>query len=216
MAAPLTPLERKVYHYLLDFLAEHTFQPSLREIGRRFGIGSTKTVMDLLIRLEEKGYIERGVAHSRGVRILGYTGPLGAQPVPLYARAHAAPPALRPEDIVRHYALDRRLLASDDVFLVRVVGDATASRGVTDGDLAIVHPTARAMDDGLVALRLEGWIHVRSVRHDGATLIIEAPDAPGGSRTIARGADFAVLGVVTGIVRPPVAIAPDAEHPDQQ
>jgi repressor LexA len=216
MAAPLTPLERKVYHYLLDFLAEHSFQPSLREIGRRFSIGSTKTVMDLLIRLEEKGYIERGVAHSRGVRLIGYTGPLGAQPVPLYARAHAAPPALRREDIVRHYALDRHLLAGDEVFLTRVVGDATASRGVLDGDLAIVHPTARAADDGLVALRIGEWIHVRAVRHDGAALIVESPDAPGGELRLGRGDDFGVLGVVEGIVRPPVALDAESEHPDQR
>jgi repressor LexA len=216
MAAPLTPLERKVYHYLLDFLAEHTFQPSLREIGRRFSIGSTKTVMDLLIRLEQKGYIERGVAHSRGVRILGYTGPIGAQPVPLYARAHAAPPTLRPEDIVRHYALDRRLLAGDDVFLVRVTGNATAARGVVDGDLAIVHPTARAADDELVALRLGDWIHVRAVRHKGAALVIDAPEAPDGERALGRADDYAVLGVVTGIVRPPAALDADAEAPEHR
>ena len=216
MAAPLTPLERKVYHYLLDFLAEHTFQPSLREIGRRFSIGSTKTVMDLLIRLEQKGYIERGVAHSRGVRLLGYTGPVGAQPIPLYARAHAAPPTLRPEDIVRHYALDRRLLAGDDAFLVHVVGDATASRGVNNGDLAIVHPTARAADDGLIALRIGGWIHVRAVRHDGARLVVESPEVPEGERKLGRADDYAVLGVVTGIVRPPVVADTDSEHPDHR
>ena len=182
MAAPLTALERKVYHYLLDYLAEHTFQPSMREIGRRFRIGSTKTVMELLKRLEAKGYIVRGVAQSRGVRLVGYSGPLGTQPVPLYARAHAAPPTLRPEDIVRHYALDRRLLAADDVFLVQVAGGGDASRGVLDGDLAMVNPAARAADDDLVAVRIGEMIHVRAVGHHA-------------------GDDSAVLGVVSGIVR---------------
>jgi hypothetical protein len=46
MSDPLTPIERKVYHYLLDFLAENTYQPSVREIGRRLRIKSTKTVTD--------------------------------------------------------------------------------------------------------------------------------------------------------------------------
>jgi repressor LexA len=213
VGAPLTPIERKVYHYLLDFLAEHTFQPSMREIGRRFRIGSTKTVMELLKRLETKGYIERGVAHSRGVRLVGYTGARGTQPVPLYARAHSAPPTLRPEDIVRHYALDRRLLTADNVFLARVGGNGAIARGVLAGDLAIVNPTARADDDDLVALRLEEWIHVGALRHEGARLVMDAPDG-GGPMTLGRGADYEVLGVVTGIVRPPDSTDDDGDQED--
>ena len=75
MAENLTPIERKVYNYLLDFLAENTYQPSIREIGRKFRIKSTKTVSDLLQSLSAKGYIERDPSRSRGVRIVGYNGP---------------------------------------------------------------------------------------------------------------------------------------------
>ena len=199
MAAPLTPLERDIYHYLLDFLAEHTFQPSIRDIGRWFRIPSTKTIADVLTQLEMKGYIERGVSRSRGVRIVGYAGPQGAQPVPLYARAHAAPPTLRNEDIIRHYTLDRRLLPAEDVFLARVVGNAIAARGFLDGDLAIVNPSGRAMDDAVVALRIGEWIHVRAVRHEGATIVLESDEE--GEKTLGRGDDFAVLGLVCGAVR---------------
>lgn len=203
MRQPLAPIEQKVYHYLLDFLSEHSYQPSLREIGRRFSIGSTKTVMNVLKRLETKGYIERGVAHSRGVRLIGYTGPAGARAVPLYARANAAPPTFREEDVVRFYTLDRKLLPSDDAFLARVVGSAGASRGAGDGDLAIVNPTARANDDDLIALRLGEWIHVCGVRREGALLVIDSPGGTEPETMLKRGDDFAVLGVVTGIIRAP-------------
>ena len=64
----LTAVERRVYHYLLDFLAENTYQPSIREIGKRFRIKSTKTVSDLLQSLANKGFIERDPSRSRGVR----------------------------------------------------------------------------------------------------------------------------------------------------
>jgi repressor LexA len=199
MAEPLTPLERDVYHYLLDFLAEHTFQPSIRDIGRRFRIPSTKTVADVLTQLEMKGYIERGVSRSRGVRIVGYAGPTGAQPVPLYARAHAAPPPFRREDIIRHYTLDRRLLPVENAFLARVTGSAIAARGFLDGDLAIVNPATRAAQDAVVALRIGEWIHVRAVRHEGAKLVLESDEAD--EETLGRGDDYTVLGVVCGVVR---------------
>ncbi len=48
MAEALTQLEGSVYKYLLDFTAEHTYQPSIRDIGKQFQIKSTKTVSDLL------------------------------------------------------------------------------------------------------------------------------------------------------------------------
>ena len=68
MSEPLTQLESRVYHYMIDFLAENTYQPSIREIARKFRIKSTKTVSDLLHSLENKGYIERDESRSRGVR----------------------------------------------------------------------------------------------------------------------------------------------------
>ena len=64
MTEPLTPLERRVYHYLIDFLAENTYQPSIREIAKKFRIKSTKTVSDLLASLSQKGFIERDERYS--------------------------------------------------------------------------------------------------------------------------------------------------------
>ncbi|MFN8581479.1 MAG: hypothetical protein U0163_10940 [Gemmatimonadaceae bacterium] len=35
MNDPLSPLERRVYHYyLIDYLAEHTYQPSVRDASQ--------------------------------------------------------------------------------------------------------------------------------------------------------------------------------------
>ena len=47
MPEPLTKIERRILNYLVDYLKENTYQPSIREIGKRFGIKSTKTVSDV-------------------------------------------------------------------------------------------------------------------------------------------------------------------------
>src|SRR4029078_13234638 len=96
MTEPLTPLERRVYHYLIDFLAENTYQPSIREIAKKFRIKSTKTVSDLLGSLSQKEFIERAQSRSRGVRIVGHSGQASTQPAPYYGRVHAGEPALLP------------------------------------------------------------------------------------------------------------------------
>ena len=119
MSEPLTPLERRVYHYLIDFLAENTYQPSIREIARKFRIKSTKTVSDLLTSLEQKGFIERDQSRSRGVRILGFSAHRRTQPVPYYGQIHAGEPALLPEHRAGFITMDRRFLPSDDVFFLQ-------------------------------------------------------------------------------------------------
>ena len=94
MSEQLTQLEQRVYHYMIDFLAENTYQPSIREIARKFRIKSTKTVSDLLHALENKGYIERDESRSRGVRLLGFAAAGATQPIPYYGRIHAGEPML--------------------------------------------------------------------------------------------------------------------------
>ena len=65
---PLTDLERGILDFLGDYLRRHTYQPSIREIGAEFDIPSTKTVSEHLRTLEDKGWIRREGARSRGVR----------------------------------------------------------------------------------------------------------------------------------------------------
>src|SRR5258705_6272377 len=94
MAEQLTKLESSVYHYLLDFTAENTYQPSIRDIGKQFKIKSTKTVSDLLQSLAKKGYIERDPARSPGVNLLSLGVALRTQAVPFYGRIHVGEPPL--------------------------------------------------------------------------------------------------------------------------
>ena len=133
MAEQLTKLESSVYHYLLDFTAENTYQPSIRDIGKQFKIKSTKTVSDLLQSLARKGYIERDPARSRGVNLLGFGAALRTQPVPFYGRIHAGEPALVPEHRQGFITVDRRFagkpphpVTTEGVIMVERPGDCLA------------------------------------------------------------------------------------------
>jgi repressor LexA len=146
MPEPLTELERRVYHYLIDFLSENTFQPSIREIARELGIKSTKTVSDLLRSLERKGCIERDQSRSRGVRLVGYAVGGKTQPVPCFGTVTAgATPAIRPEQRRGFITVDRRFLPGDDVYFLKISGDAFAAHGIFDGDYVLVSPTVRTL-----------------------------------------------------------------------
>ncbi|MCC6928406.1 MAG: repressor LexA [Gemmatimonadaceae bacterium] len=201
MNDPLTPLERRVYHYLLDFLAENTFQPSVREIGKRFRIKSTKTVAEVLQSLAGKGFIEREGARSRGVRIVGWSSMGQVQPVPLYARVNPVEPYLTDDNRERWVAMDRSFVPSSDAFLLRQSGDAMMARGVHDGDWILVAPSTRARDGDLVAARIGPHVLVRVVQRQGAVLSLSATNGDARELFLGPSDDFSVLGVVTAIFR---------------
>jgi repressor LexA len=202
MSEPLTPTERRVYHYLLDFLAENTYQPSIREIGRRFRIKSTKTVSDILGSLAEKGYIERDPSRSRGVRIKGYAAMGGTQPVPYYGKIHAGEPALLPENREGFITMDRRFVPTEQAFFLKIKGDSMVGRGINDGDFVMVNPGTEAHDGDVIAARLGEEATVKTLTHRGDAVVLEPANPAEREIVVDKNEDFAVLGVVSGIFRP--------------
>ena len=195
---PLTPVERKVYHFLIDYLAEHTFQPSVREVARQFRIPSTKTVTDLFASLERKGYVRRAPGRSRGLVIEGFAGGSLTQPVPVVRLDVGT--ALVTE---MHVTIDRALLPADDCFLVRAVIEDAPVHAVKQGDLLLVHPGARAAEQAAVVARVGGAVVARTLERRGAQLVLRAPRP--GADDIELGAtdDFEILGPLVGVLRLP-------------
>jgi repressor LexA len=201
MPEQLSAIEQQVYHYLLDYLTEHTYQPSIREIGRKFEIKSTKTVSDVLQSLARKGYIERDPSRSRGVRLLGYSGVAQTQPVPLYHRMHAGEPALVPENRTGYLTLDRRFVPNDQVFCLRAKGDSMVERGIFDGDYVLVDPTAPSTDGSVVAARLGDQAMIKMLTHRGGSVVLQSANPTDREIAVGPGDDFVVLGVVCGVFR---------------
>ncbi|MFI5246071.1 MAG: S24 family peptidase, partial [Gemmatimonadales bacterium] len=194
--APLSPVEQQLYHFLLDFLAEHTFQPSVREISGKLKIPSTKSVVDLLASLEKKGYVRREPGRSRGVTLVGFAGGAGTIPVPVM-RLEPGQSELRPED---HLTLDRRLVPMDDAFLVRAAGENAPAHGVRIGDLVLVKPSSRAKDGDVVIVRSAGALLVRAMTRRGSLLHLAAP-GEGVDVELGQRDDYVVLGVLGGVIR---------------
>jgi repressor LexA len=215
MTEPLSQLERRVYHYMIDFLAENTYQPSIREIAKKFRIKSTKTVSDLLHSLASKGYIERDESRSRGVRLLGYAAAGATQPVPYYGKVHAGEPALIPEHRAGYITLDRRFLPSDDVFLLKVKGDSMTGRCISDGDFVLISPSAPPKDGDIIAARLGQEATIKTLSHRGPTVVLEPATAAERAIEVGPRDDFAVLGVVCGVFRPFFEQEPVAREPDE-
>lgn len=202
MAETLTPLEGSVYNYLLDFTAENTYQPSIRDIGKKFQIKSTKTVSDLLQSLARKGYIERDPARSRGVRLLGFTGGAKTKPVPYYGKIHAGEPSLLPENRTAFITMDRRFIPTEDVYFLKVKGESMIGRAITDGDFVMVNPAAKAKQNDIVAARIGEEATIKTLTQNNGKIVLTPANPADREIEIKPGDDFGILGVVCGVFRP--------------
>ena len=198
---PLTEIERKILDFMIQYLRANTYQPSIREIGERFGIKSTKTVSEHLQALADKGFLERDPSRSRGVKILGVD--LGADTVSVPCFNEVPEEGAlrgRPEMYV---SIDRRLGGENGSFLVRAASGDLAVLGVTEGDFVLVSPsTVDEVEDGsIVVARVgaESLFHRFTKNGDG--LELEALQ-PGGETTVVEdAASLALIGRVTGLYR---------------
>lgn len=202
MPDTLSAVEQKVYHYLLDFLTAHTYQPSVREIGKRFRIKSTKTVSELLHSLERKGYIERDPSRSRGVKLLGHQASHRTQPIPFYGKIAAGDPILLPEHRKGFITVDRRFLPSEDVFWFKIQGESMVGRGIFDGDFVMIQPSTDVEEGMIIAARIGEDATVKTYTHRDGHVVLVPANPEEHEIVVKDGDDFAIIGKVCGVFRP--------------
>jgi repressor LexA len=204
MPEPLSKMERRILDYLIDYLKRNTYQPSIREIGRRFGIKSTKTVSEYLQALADKGYIEREASRSRGVRIVGLElqNPRTIN-VPFYGKIAAGSPALIRSSAEEEFTLDPKLAGSADAFFLEVRGMSMEAMGILDGDLVLVEPAgAEEIRNGeIVAARLGDEATVKRYFERDGQVVLEPANTDFAPMLVNEDDDFGVLGRVTGLFR---------------
>lgn len=201
MAATLTDIERKILDYMVQYLRSNTYQPSIREIGERFGIKSTKTVSEHLQALAEKGFLERDPSRSRGVRILGVDLSADAVSIPCYRDLPGGAAVVR-DGAETYLSLDRRLAGGRGSFFVRARGDALSALGVQEGDYVLVEPVEpEALADGdVVVARVGGLSDFHRVARNGRSAGLHALRG-GGVTAVEDLALLAPLGKVTALFR---------------
>lgn len=212
MPEALSKIERRILTYLVDYLKENTYQPSIREIGKRFAIKSTKTVSEHLQALADKGYIERDASRSRGVKIVGMDLSPGVLGVPCYGRIAAGAPALLRQDVVAEYQVDRKLVGSADAFFLEVKGDSMQGMGILSGDLVLVEPAEPEdiRNGEVVAARLDGDATVKRMFAQPGGVVLEPANPGYAPILVSEHEDFTVLGRVTGLFRRFTPVLTDA------
>jgi repressor LexA len=212
----LSEKAREIYAYIVRCVEERGLPPSIREICDDFGMRSTNGALHHLSKLESAGYIRRHPHKSRAIELLlapranaqGSTaraGVSGMGGIPILGRVAAGLPIEAQEEIEGHLTLEEVFPAREDLFALRVRGQSMRDAGILDGDLVVVRRQEYARDGDRVVAVVGTEATVKTFRRttEGAELHPANDDFD--VLRVRPEDDFQVLGVVVGLVRPPVA-----------
>src|SRR5262245_20368347 len=94
----LTEKQQAILDFINAYVDEHQFPPSVREIGKQFGIYPA-TVQDHISALERKGCLQKKRFQSRALSVSNPSRALKSGAVPIVGRVAAGAPLLAQENI---------------------------------------------------------------------------------------------------------------------
>jgi repressor LexA len=204
MKNELTERQKEVFEFLKDFLRERGFPPTLREIASHFGLRGPKAPQKTLNILERKGYIRKVPGGSRAIEILSYPqfSLTHILSVPIVGRVQAGEPLLAIENIEGYINLDRSLVSSGDVFLLRVQGDSMIEAHIQDGDFALVKPQPNAENGEIVVALIEDEATIKRIFKKRDLIRLEPANPKMEPIVVKKGEKkVTIVGKVVGIFR---------------
>jgi repressor LexA len=161
----LSDRQVRILDFIYNYLQEHNYPPTIREIGKAVGIPSTSVVKYNLERLQEKGCIERSGEVSRGLRLKDgpslfpeRTGGARVVPVRKLGVISAGTPIAAFGQQEDPFAGETLSLTADlvpvgqPIYALQVKGDSMIDALVYDGDWVIIkHQDTAERGDMIVA-----------------------------------------------------------------
>lgn len=185
---------REILNFIRSFGRDKGFPPTIREIGKAFGIASTNGVRYHLDILEKAGYIQRRGRISRGT-----TSSAGS--IPVLGRVAAGQPILAEQNYDGSLEPAQMFGDPQGLFALRVKGDSMIDAGIHSGDYVIVRQQEQASAGDIIVAMIDDEATVKYFRPRGQRVELVAANPKYTPIVVEAGTEFRILGVVRGVVR---------------
>lgn len=202
MAKGLTRRQEAILQFLVDYIQQEGYPPSIREIGEKFAIGSLRGVTVHLDALEKKNFISRSNT-PRSIRIIhpAYTPGQKVMMLPLLGQIAAGGPILAEEHVEDLIPVPSEMVRNvQGAFLLRVKGDSMNGEGILPRDLVLVKPQEVANHGDLVAFLLGEEATVKRIHFDNSRIRLIASNPAYEPIEVDR-EDARVIGRIIGLLR---------------
>ena len=187
--------DEKVYRFIMDFINENGYAPTVRDICKGCDIKSTATPYQIMNRLVERGLLKKTGNKNRAVS-LAKQGP--TLNVPLVGTVAAGQPILANENCEEYFSIPSNFFEGDDLFMLNVKGSSMIKIGMFDGDKVVVKKQETADNGDIVVALVDDSATVkRFFKRNGK--IIRPPENDDMEDFIFD--DVQILGKVVGLMR---------------
>ncbi|MGO8670478.1 MAG: transcriptional repressor LexA [Capsulimonadaceae bacterium] len=213
MAKGLTDRQQEVFNFIVAYIGDKGYPPTIREMQVGLGIGSLRGVTIHLDALHKKGFIERlssknGPRTSRGIRVLARLGEParesepGVVRLPVIGTIAAGAPLLATQNIDDILPIPEQMVRGDiDCFLLRIHGESMTGAHILPGDMVIIQPQTTAENGDIVAARIGEEATVKRFWRHGNRIELQAMNPNYAPIPLRKSDNAAIIGRVIGLLR---------------
>ena len=181
----------QILNFLTQFMNEHGYAPTVREICNAVGLQSTATVHYHLNALRDAGLIEMDEMKKRAISL---PDAQRADRIPVVGVVTAGVPILATEHIEGYIPWG----GEAGCFVLRVRGDSMIGAGILDVDKVVVRPQPDAENGEIVVALLDDSATVKRLKKTGRDVWL-MPENP--SYEPIPGNEAKILGRVKALIR---------------
>ena len=150
----LTPVQKELYDWLVQYINTNRHSPSIREMMKAMKLRSPAPIQSRLEKMRNKGYIDWTEGQARTLRILKPQG----EGMPLLGKITAG-------GLVEPFSDEQsnidfgKIFNSSNCYALQVIGDSMIDDHITENDYVImqsIDSVEQAKDGDIVAARVEG------------------------------------------------------------
>ena len=192
----ITDRQKKVLEAFRELQRRQGRPPTVRELGGRLRLSSTRTVHDHLKALQAEGLLRRQPG-ARGLRLAeGETG------LPILGRVAAGKPLLAEENLEGNLDLGCFFGQAEGLFLLMVQGDSMVQAGILPGDYVVVRSQEEVPAGAIAVAEVEGEVTVKRAVKKGQVLWLHPANPAFEPVAIdLRKKEARILGRVVGVLR---------------
>ena len=203
MAEPLTKRQKEVLDFVSQYIEDHGYAPSYREIAAAFNFGSVATVAEHIESLVTKGMLQKGENEARSIQLVAqeqFNAP--SVSLPIMGLVAAGQPI---ETLGRHtetLEVPPFMVGRRNSYVLQVKGQSMIDEGINEDDYVVVtEKEIPSNGDMVIAMVGNSGATLKRYFKEKGHIRLQPSNAAMDPIIVEPGTPIEIQGIVIGLIR---------------